>query len=458
MATSKIIAERGRGIARLVVAKPFEVPAVISGFLLFFLLFASYFMLRPVRETFGIAGGVNNLQWLFTGTFVATLVVVPLYGWAASHVPRRKLLPILYTFSAVVMAGFATSLVADPDNVWIARAFYIWLSVFNLFVISLAWSLMADLFERDQGHRLFGQIAAGASLGGLAGPLLSGLLIGPLGEAGLLFVSTGLLLLTLLFVRALIGWRDRIGPKADEMPANGAQARDRIGGSIWAGLTLIARSPYLLGIAGFVLLLTTASTFLYFEQARIVADTFSDRTRQTQVFATIDAAVQSLTILIQIFFTGRLAKKLGVTVLLVAVPAMMMIGFGLLAFLATFPVLVFVMMVRRIGEYALVRPGREMLFTAVDTETKYKAKNVIDTFVYRGGDAVAGWIYTGIVMIASTGAVAIAGAVLAGLWGALGFGIGRRHDGQGRHAGVASGAADRHPPAAAAAEVRTPST
>jgi len=399
---------------------------VLAGFLLFFLLFTSYFMLRPVRETFGIAGGVDNLQWLFTGTFIATLLVIPLYGWASSHLPRRQLLPVLYGLSACVMAGFATSLAVDPGNVWIARAFYIWLSVFNLFVISVAWSLMADLFENDQGHRLFGQIAAGASLGGLAGPLASGFLVAPLGEAGLLFVSTGILLLTLLCVRYLIGWRDRIGPKRDA--GLQAPAPARIGGSIWAGLVLILRSYHLLAIAAFVLLLTTASTFLYFEQARIVEMTFPDRTRQTQVFSAIDAAVQSITILIQIFLTGRLAKLLGVTVLLVAMPATMMFGFGLLALAATFPVLVLVMMTRRIGEYALVRPGREMLFTAVDTETKYKAKNVIDTVVYRGGDAIAGWVYAAIVAIASTGAVAIAGAAIAGIWGAVGYAIGRRHD------------------------------
>ncbi|KKC23859.1 ADP/ATP translocating protein [Sphingomonas sp. SRS2] len=415
-----------RGLSRLIVARRFEVPAVIGGFLLFFLLFTSYFMLRPVRETFGIAGGIDNLQWLFTGTFVATLLVVPLYGWVASRTPRRRLLPILYSVSAVVMAGFAISLAFDPQNIWVARAFYIWLSVFNLFVISVAWSLMADLFERDQAHRLFGQMAAGASLGGLAGPILSGILVGPLGASGLLFLSTGILLLTLLCVRYLIGWRDRVGPKADE--GREPPAPDRIGGSIWAGLTLILRSPYLLLIAGFVLLLTTASTFLYFEQARIVEATFPDRTRQTQVFASIDAAVQSITIMIQIFFTGRLAKRLGVTALLVAVPVTMMFGFGLLAFAATFPVLVAAMMVRRVGEYALVRPGREMLFAGVDIETKYKAKNAIDTVVYRGGDAVAGWLYTGIVALLSAGAVAIAGAIVAALWGAVGLAIGRRHD------------------------------
>ncbi|MBU0556651.1 MAG: MFS transporter [Alphaproteobacteria bacterium] len=412
-------------LARLIVAERREIPAVIGGFLLFFLLFSSYFMLRPVRETFGIAGGVDNLQWLFTGTFLATLVVVPLYGAIATRVPRRTLLPILYTICAAVMAGFATSLLVDPDNVWVARAFYIWLSVMNLFVISIAWSLMADLFSPDQGHRLFGQIAAGASLGGLVGPVLSGVLVGTLGEAGLLYLSTVLLLSTLVCARYLMGWRDQQG---DMTPAAAASNRLRIGGSAWAGLTLILRSPFLLAIALFVVFIATANTFLYFEQARIVAETFTDRTEQTRVFASIDALVQSLTILVQIFFTGRLARRLGVSVLLVAVPVIMMFGFGLLSLAATFPILAFVMIVRRVGEYALVRPGREMLFTAVDQQTKYKAKNVIDTFVYRGGDALAGWAYTGIVAIASTGAVAIAGGIIAGLWALLGLAIGRKHD------------------------------
>jgi AAA family ATP:ADP antiporter len=399
-----------------------ERPAVIGGFLLFFLLFASYFMLRPVRETFGIAGGVRNLQWLFTGTFVATMVVVPIYGWVASRLPRRKLLPISYIFSAVVMAGFATALLIDRSNIWIGRAFYIWLSVFNLFVISIAWSLMSDLLDRDQSQRLFGQIAAGASLGGLTGPLLSGFLVGPLGEAGLLFLSTMLLLSTLACVAWLLRWRDGLGPRGD------VTTPERIGGSIWGGLKLIAASPYLLAVSVFVLLLTAVSTFVYFEQARIVAATFPDRTSQTQVFSAIDAVVQASTIFIQIFLTGQIARHLGVTALLAAVPAIMILGFGLLAAVPTFTVLVLVMLVRRIGEYALVRPGREMLFAPLDTETKYKAKNAIDTFVYRGGDALSAWRNAWISTIGSTGVVALLGAAIAVVWLGVGVFIGRRHD------------------------------
>ncbi|MFC7500043.1 NTP/NDP exchange transporter [Enterovirga sp. GCM10030262] len=427
-----------RCLSRLIVAEPHEVPAVLGGHVLFFLLFASYFMLRPVRETFGIAGGVENLQWLYLGTFLASLVVVPIYGTLAKRVRRRRLLPATYVFSALVMAGFSASLFADPDNVWIARAFYVWLSVFNLFVISIAWSLMADVFNADQGHRLFGQIAAGASLGGLTGPLLSGLLVEPLGHAGLLLVSTVLLLATLIAARYLIGWRERHGKPED--PQNPPEAR--IGGSIWAGITLILRSPYLLGISLFVILLTSVSTFLYFEQARVVEATFPDPAAQTQIFSAIDFTVQSLTIFIQIFITGRITKRLGVTALLAAVPVTMMFGFGLLAFAATFPVLAFVMIVRRVGEYALVRPGREMLFTDVDAETKYKAKNAIDTVVYRGGDAMAAWANAAIVALGTAASASILGVGIAAIWGGVGYYLGRRHD---RHAADGEPARGRRP-------------
>ncbi|QBX38896.1 MFS transporter [Brevundimonas sp. S30B] len=389
---------------------------------MFFLLFTSWFMLRPVREMFGVAGGVDNLQWLFTATFAATLIVAPVYGWAAGRLPRRRLLPLAYLVSSVVMIGFGVSLALDPGNVWVGRLFYVWASVFNLFVISIAWSLLADVLDRDQSQRMFGQIAAGASLGGLTGPVLSGLLIAPLGEAGLLFISTGLLLSTLVCVLWLLRWRDRMGPRRD------GPTPERIGGSIWGGLRLIIASPYLLAVAAFVLLLTSVTTFLYFEQARIVSETFADRTRQTQVFATIDAVVQASTIGIQLFLTGWIARRLGVVVLLTAVPVIMVFGFGLLAFAATFPILVFVMVVRRVGEYALVRPGREMLFSPLDLETKYKAKNAIDTVVYRGGDMMSAWLNTGIASLGAAWLVALLGGLIAGVWAAVGWNVGRRHD------------------------------
>jgi AAA family ATP:ADP antiporter len=434
-----------RGLARLIAAEPAEVPAVAGGFALFFLLFASYFMLRPVRETFAIAGGVDNLQWLFTATFIATLIVVPLFGWVSRRVSRRRLLPATYGFSAVVMIGFAASLLASPENVWIGRAFYVWLSVFNLFVISIAWSLMADIFRTDQAHRLFGQIAAGASLGGLAGPLLSTVLVAPLGHAGLLLLSTALLLSTLACVGFLVRWSDRQphgrAPETWQRP---------IGGNVWAGLGLILRTPYLLAISAFVLLLTVVSTFLYLEQARIMAEVFPDPVRQTQVFGTIDAVVQALTIGVQVFLTGHVARRLGVRTLLCTVPLLMVLGFGLLAVATSFPVFVAVMILRRVGEYAFVRPGREMLFAPVDRETKYKAKNAIDTVVYRAGDLLGAWTNTAVLFIGPPAAVMGAGAAVAAMWGVVGYAIGRRHDREG-HGAISRARAASGPPASSTA-------
>lgn len=412
-------------LSHLIVAEPNEVPAVLAGFLLFFVVFTGFFMLRPVRETMGVAGGVRNLQWLFLATFIGTLIVVPIYGALSVSVPRRRLLAASYLLGAAILIGFGVAMMIDPKDVWAGRVFYVWYSVFNLFMISLAWSVMADVFDPEQAKRLFGQMAAGASLGGLTGPLLGGLLVGVIGHSGLLFLSAGLMLATLVCAAYLFRWRSIHGGARDR-----ADHPDRaMGGSVVAGLTLILQSPYLIAISIFVVLLASVSTFLYFEQARLVALTFPDRVRQTQVFSTIDVIVQSMTIFIQVFVTGRLTQRLGVTVLLTAVPLAMMAGFGLLAQVATFPALAVVMVLRRVGEYALVRPGREMLFTAVDTETKYKAKNAIDTVVYRGGDAVSAWIKTGVDAVSTSPAAAmIVGMGLAGAWAAIGFSLGRTHD------------------------------
>jgi len=406
--------------------KPDEGPAVIAGLALFYLLFTGYFMLRPVRETMGVAGGVDNLQWLFTGTFVVTLICLPLFGWLASRVKRRRILPWTYAFFASNLLLFAVLFARDPDDIWQARAFYIWLSVFNLLAISLAWSVLADLFSSEQGKRLFGLLAAGASLGGLTGPVLGTLLVAPLGHAGLLVLACLLLLGSIGATLYLQRWRDRHPlPAMSEHPAS-----KPLGGNPFAGATAVLRSPYLLGIALFVVLLASVSTFLYFEQARIVSETFSDRTRQTQVFGLIDSVVQALAILTQVFITGRLARRLGVGVLLVAVPLVMAAGFLWLAVAPVFAVFVVVMVVRRAGEYALVRPGREMLFTVLPAEDKYKAKNFIDTVVYRGGDALSGWVKRALDVMGDHPQLAmLIGAAIALGWAVTGGWLGGRQRG-----------------------------
>lgn len=409
-------------LARLFGVERDEAGAVVAGFAMFFLLFAGYFMLRPVRETMGIVGGVENLQWLFTGTFLATLAAMPLFGWIAGRVPRRRILSWVYGFFTLNLIAFGASFLADPDDVWVARAFYIWLSTFSLISISVAWSVLVDVFSTSQAKRLFALMAAGASLGGLTGPLLGVVLVGPVGYAGLMFLSAAMLVGSALAAHRVQRWRERHPLAADD-----ATERQRpLGGSPFAGATEVLKSPYLIGIAAFVLLLASVSTFLYFEQARLVDATFPDRTDQTRVFGIIDTTVQTLSILAQLLVTGRIARKLGVGVLLVAVPLIAAAGFLWLAFAPTFAVLAVVMVARRAGEYAFVRPGREMLYTVVEPEAKYKAKNFNDTVVYRGADAVSGWVKAGIDMIAQQPMIAmLIGAVIALVWGVTGGALAR---------------------------------
>ncbi len=416
-----------RLVSRLFDVAPGEAPAVAAGLVMFFLLFAGYFMLRPVRETMGVAGGVENLQWLFTGTFVATLVALPLFGWLASRVSRRRIVPWTYAFFVLNLLGFAAGLAWSPDSVWAARAFYIWLSVFNMLAISLAWSVLADVFATTEAKRLFALIAGGASLGGLAGPILGTVLVAPLGHAGLLVLSAALLAVSADAAVWLHAWRDRNPLPAGSIADSSEQQRRRpLGGNPFAGATAVFKSPYLLGIAAFVVLLASVTTFLYFEQAKMVAEYFPDRTRQTQVFGLIDTVVQTLSLLTQFFFTGRIAKKLGVGVLLTVPALAIAAGFLWLALAPVFAVFVVVMVVRRVGEYALVRPGREMLYTVMPAEQKYKAKNFIDTVVYRGGDAVSGWVKRGLDLIGEHPALAMfIGAAIALVWAGVGGGLGR---------------------------------
>lgn len=413
-----------RWLTRLFNLEKDEAGAVAAGFVLFFLLFAGYFMLRPVRETMGITGGVDNLQWLFTGTFVATLAAMPLFGWIAAKVRRRRILYWVFGFFAANLIGFGVGFLIQPDNVWMARTFYIWISVFNMIAISVAWSVLVDLFAVAQAKRLFGLMATGASLGGLTGPLLSLFLVEPIGHAGLLFLSA----VFLLGAAGAAHWAQRWRDARPLGPEEWAQRQRPLGGSPLAGATEVLRSPFMLGIALFVLLLASVTTFLYFEQARLVEIRFPDSTDQTRVFSLMDTIVQSLAILSQLFLTGRIAQRLGVGVLLVAVPLVAMFGFLWLALAPTFAVLAVVMVARRAGEYAFVRPGREMLWTATAPEAKYKAKNFVDSVVYRGADAVSAWVKAGVDMLAQQPAIAaLLGAALALVWAYNGTALARAH-------------------------------
>lgn len=411
-------------IARLFNLQRHETGAVAAGFGMFFLLFAGLFLLRPVRETMGVAGGVDNLPWMFTATFVGVLVVLPLFGWLAARVARRRILYWVFGTVAATLLGFAGAMAAGTDDAWTARGFYVWYSVFNMLAISVAWSVLVDVFAIGQARRLFALMASGASLGGLTGPLLADRLVVPLGHAGLLVLSALLLAGSALAASGVQRWRDAHPLAADES----AQRSRPLGGNPLAGAFDVLRSPYLMGIAAFVLLLATVTTFLYLRQAELVEALFPDPVRQTQVFARIDFVVQALSLLAQLFVTGRIAQRLGVGVLLVGVPLVMAAGFLWLALAPAFGVFVVVMVARRAGEYAFVRPGREMLYTAVSPAAKYKAKSFNDTVVYRGADAVSAWVKAGIDLIAAHPAVAmLIGAGIALAWAATGGALAKAH-------------------------------
>lgn len=415
-------------LGRAINAQPGELAAALAGFALFFCLFSGYFMLRPIRESMGIQAGVENLQWLFTATFVVMLLAVPLFAWLNSRVPRIHFIDWVYGFFCLNLMGFALAFSLMGESLWLARVFYVWISVYNLFVVSVAWSLMADVFDSPQAKRLFAFIAAGASVGGLSGPALSALLVGSIGASGLAFLAAVLLAGALALKHYLMAWRERAGagrPGASQTE----NPRRPVAGNPFSGMTRVLTSSYLLGICAFVILLATVTTFLYFEQARLVAELVPDRDQQVRVFGLIDFVVQAGALLAQLFITSRVAQRLGVRTLLAAVPMLMCVGFVALALAPTFAVLAGLMIVRRIGEYAFVRPGREMLFAPLDAESKYKAKNFIDTVVYRGGDALSGWAKSLIDLLGyGVALIAVIGAVCAALWGLLGWYLGARAD------------------------------
>ncbi|MCG6207470.1 MFS transporter [Rhodopseudomonas sp. HC1] len=400
-------------ITRLLNIERSEAAPVIAGFLMQFSLFVCYFAMRPIRETMGVVGGVNNLQWLFTATFVATLAVSPLFGWLVSRAKHRNITRWALGFFGLNILGFALAIHLHGETVWLARVFFVWLSVFNLMAISLAWSVLVDVFDSGQARRLFAMMAAGASLGGLVGPLIGVLFVTHIGNAGLLVVAASMLVVTAFCADHLL--THHVRPDRDNRIAAPAP-ESRLGGNPFEGAVHVFTSPLLLGIALFVVLLASVSTFLYFEQARFVAERFTDRAEQTRFFSSVDAVVQFLTLLIQVFLTGRIASTLGIRVLLLTVPILMTAGFLMLSVSTMLGMYVVVMVIRRVGEYALVRPGREMLFTAVPTADKYKAKSFIDTVVYRGADAVSGWVKAASDMLLTPQMGAVAGAILAFAW------------------------------------------
>lgn len=357
-------------------------------------LFLAYYVLRPIRDELGAAGGVYNLPWLFLGTLVAMLVLNPIFSYLVKCWSRAKFIAIVYRFFIFNLVVFIVAIhwSSASAHLWIGRIFFIWVSVFNLFVISVFWSLMVDTFNQEQGKRIFGALAAGATFGGILGATVTSLLVAHLGQAGLMVISAILLEVAVQAARKLTRYRH--SSVETEQDYN-----QPIGGKLLNGITETFRSPYLLAISAFILLQTITATFLYFEQAHIAQTYFTDRAARTAFFAHIDLWVNLITLVIQLFLTGRLIRWLGVGTVLCALPLVCVLGFSALAIAPIVPVFLVVQVARRVGNYALTRPSREILFTVVGREARYKSKNFIDTVVYRAGDQIASWSYAGLVAL-----------------------------------------------------------
>lgn len=372
---------------RFVAAKPEELRAALWSFGYFFCLLAAYYVLRPLRDEMGIAGGTKNLHWLFTATFVAMLVAVPIFGALVARLPRHRFIPIVYHFFVVNIAIFWALLKLDVEPVTVARVFFVWISVFNLFAVSVFWSFMADIWAAEQGKRLFGFIAAGGSAGALLGPALTVWLVGTLGPVNLLIVAALLLEAAVLCSHRL----ETAAPKKSDAAPAPIQAP--VGGNPLAGFILLLRSPYLAGIALWVLLLSLCGTVLYFQQANIVAAASDDPAVRTRIFATVDLAAGVLTLLIQTIVTGRLMTRFGTGAAVAFLPLVFAIGFAALAFSPVLLLVIAFQALQRTANFAISNPAREVLFTVVDREEKYKAKYLIDGVVFRGGDALFGWLF-----------------------------------------------------------------
>jgi ATP:ADP antiporter, AAA family len=383
-------------LLRAVDVRPEEASAVRWAFVYFFALLSSFYLLRPVREEMGIRGGVDRLHWLFTATFLVMLAAVPAYSALVARVPRARAIPVVYRFflANVLLFWGLFSMGAAP--VATARAFFVWLSVFNLFVVSVFWSFMADLFTSAQGKRLFGCIAGGGSAGALVGSAVAGVLVGRIGIAGLLLVSAALLELAARCARRLAAWSHARGAaevgraREDEAP---------VGGGPLHGIRVTFRSPYLAAIAAQTILFSVTSTFLYFQQARIVAAATGDSTRRTAIFAAVDFAVNAGALLTQSLAAGRLAVAFGLGPGLAGVPALSIAGLLAVAAVPAVWTVGAVQAIRRTAHYGLERPARDVLFTVVSREEKYKAKGFIDTVIYRAGDALSAWIHAGLVAL-----------------------------------------------------------
>jgi AAA family ATP:ADP antiporter len=379
-----------RAFEKLVAVRPEEIRALWLGFIFNFVVLAGYYILRPIREEIGASSGVENLPWMYTATLIGMLIANALFAVIVTRMSRRKFLPIAYRFAIANLFIFFLLLRIVPSE-WqwlLARSFFVWVSVFNLFATTLFWAFMTDIFTAEQAKRLFGFIAVGGSLGAILGPLVPTFLVNRF--------STGVFCLMSAAMFEIAAQCVRFFPSEFREEPQAATAEKPVGGSIWDSVTHICRSPYLFALAVFIFIYTLTNTWAYFQQAELVPQQLLDKGARTAFFGKLDFSVNTLTVLIQLFLTSRLLKWFGVGFTLVLMPALSGIGFIAIGYAPILVVLAIFQVVRRATGFALLRPAREILFTVLRREDKYKAKSFIDTFGYRAGDQVGAWSYRGL--------------------------------------------------------------
>ncbi|HZN03031.1 MAG TPA: MFS transporter [Candidatus Polarisedimenticolia bacterium] len=393
-----------RLLRRAADVKDGEVGPVLWACLYCFFVLASFYVLRPLREEMGIAGGIKNLPRMYLGTLAATIVMVPLFSWLVSRFSRRRFIPIAYRFFALNLVGFYLLFrwLPEDSHVIAARVFYIWLSVFNLFVVTVFWGYMADIFTSGQGKRLFGFIAAGGTLGAVAGAGFTNQIVERVGTHAMFFIAAFVVEAAVQAFRRLDRLPVFLGPEGNlsldavavKVAAAAVKKEERLDRTgFLGGFTLVVRSPYLLAYCLFMLLFTNSSTFAYFEQARFVKAASASPEARTAIFAQMDLLVNLLALFVQMFLTGRVVRWLGLGGALCILPLLSLSGFGALLVWPTLVMLMTFQVLRRGTDYAVSKPTREVLFTVLPREEKYKAKSFIDTFVYRAGDAINAAVY-----------------------------------------------------------------
>lgn len=378
--------------SKIVDVRPEEIRALWIAFIFNFVVLGGYYVIRPIRDEIGASSGVENLPWMFTATLIAMLVANALFSAIVARMSRRKFIPIAYRFFVANLLIFSVlmRILAPAQQIWLGRTFFVWLSVSNLFVVTVFWAFMTDLFSTEQGKRLFGFISIGGALGGIVGPSITAWLVKPIGAANLLLISAAMFELAAqcmrFFPADFTRSEDRHDPTAEKA----------IGGSLWSGITHICRSPYLFGLFAFIVLYSTISTWAYFQQSDLAGHGFVDRAARTAFLANLDRSVNTLEVLGLLFLTGPLLKSIGVGPTLILMPALSVVGFIVMGISPMLSVLAVFQVLRRATTFAFMRPAREVLFTVLRREDKYKAKSFIDTFAYRAGDQLGAWSYRGL--------------------------------------------------------------